>query len=65
MTAIPPVNILGASQPDKGFIHKGGRLEGMAWTFRAEAAASDLAKVRHQRFKQRWFCLRIPFLPAA
>src|SRR5215468_2214466 len=64
MTAIPPVDIPGAGQTEKGLVYERGRLQGVTRRFSAEAAAGDLAQIRHQRFKQRWFRLRVPLPPA-
>lgn len=63
MTAIPPVNILGPNQPDKGFVHKGCRLESMAGSFAAEAATRNLAQVRHQQFEEGGLGVRISRAP--
>jgi hypothetical protein len=52
MAAIPPVNILGAREADKGLIDKGSGLKGVAWSLRSEATAGDPAKIRHQQLKK-------------
>ena len=59
MAAIPPVNILGVHQPDKGFVHQGRGLESMTRPFAAEAATRNLAQVGHEQFEQRRLGARI------
>jgi hypothetical protein len=64
MTTIPPVNILGACQTEKRLVYERGGLQGVARIFAPEAAAGDLTQIGHQRFKERWFRLRVPLSPA-
>ena len=52
MAAIPPVNILGARQTDKGLIDKGCGLKSVVWSLRAETTAGDPAQIRHQQLKK-------------
>lgn len=63
MAAIPPINIPGVNQPNKGFVHQGCGLKSVARSFAAEAAACNLAQVRHQQFEECGFGVPISRAP--
>jgi hypothetical protein len=52
MAAVLPVNVLRASQPEKGFVDQGGGLESMAGTFAAEAVSRNSAQIRQEHLEE-------------